>query len=206
MRIEHQPFRQRRILHAILVGYGLIWIVCAIRPLHPSDWLLENLLVFAAVPVLIYMHRRWPLSDLSYGLIAIFMALHAVGAHYTYAETPFGHMLSDIMAWERNHFDRIVHFAFGLLITYPLRELLLVSAHMGPALNGLVAFAFIGAASGIYEVIEMCAAFVVSPDTALAFLGVQGDVFDAQKDAALAIIGSLIAVGLSQRHVRIQYG
>ncbi len=206
MRNANRPFRRRRFLHALIIGYGLIWVLCAIRPLYPSDWLLENLLVFATVPALVYAYRRQPLSDLSYGLIAVFMALHAVGAHYTYSEVPLGRGLSDLMGLERNHFDRIVHFAFGLLITYPVRELLYNVGRMGPALSGLTSFALIAAASGIYEIIEMVAALIVSPETALAFLGVQGDVFDAQKDSALAMVGSLIAVAASRRHFQTPTG
>ena len=114
---EARPFRERRRLHAMCAIYGVAWIVAAIHPVSRADWLLENLLVFAWLPVLVLTYRRRPLSDVSYALLLAFCLLHTVGAHYTYAEVPLGYWLKDTLGMERNHFDRIVHFAWGLLIT-----------------------------------------------------------------------------------------
>ena len=88
-----------------------------------------NLLVFAAVPVFILTYRRLPLSDLSYLLLAIFLALHAIGAHYTYAKVPLGDWMKEALAWDRNHFDRLVHCLFGLLLLAPVREVLMRTVH-----------------------------------------------------------------------------
>jgi len=118
-------FRRNHLLQFLLVFYLALWAALSISPLDRSDWLLENLLVFVFVGGLAVIYRRFPLSDLSYILIALFLALHAVGAHYTYAKVPLGFWLKDAFDLSRNHFDRIVHFSFGLLLGYPIRETLL---------------------------------------------------------------------------------
>ena len=89
------------------------------KPLYPRDWLLENLLVFFYAALLIVTYRWFRFSNLSYALFTLFISLHLLGAHYTYSETPFGFWLQDWFGFERNHYDRIVHFCFGLLIAYP---------------------------------------------------------------------------------------
>jgi putative membrane protein len=104
--------------------YGLFWIWLAIEPVDRRDWLLENLLSLTLVAVLVLTYRRYQFSRLSYGLIALFLTLHAIGAHYTYAEVPFGFWLKDFFILSRNPFDRLAHFAYGALLVYPLRELL----------------------------------------------------------------------------------
>ncbi|HEY8368256.1 MAG TPA: DUF2238 domain-containing protein, partial [Thermodesulfobacteriota bacterium] len=88
-------FGKNRRLKAIVGAYAVWWLLMAVRPVYPADWLLENLLVVPFVAVLVGTYRRFPLSDLSYGLIALFLALHAVGAHYTYSEVPIGDWARD---------------------------------------------------------------------------------------------------------------
>src|SRR5687767_7264444 len=121
-------FQNRRFLHFLAAAYAVVWIITAIRPLDREDWFIENLLVFTAVPVLILTYRRLPLSDASYLLLAIFLALHAVGAHYTYAKVPLGDWMKEALAWDRNHFDRLVHCLFGLLLLVPVREVFMRTA------------------------------------------------------------------------------
>jgi putative membrane protein len=180
--------------------YLVFWAVLAIAPFDRFDWFLENLLVFATVPWLVHMYMRRPLSNLSYGLIVLFYCLHTVGSHYTYAEAPIGYWVSDLFGIERNHYDRAVHFSFGLLLCYPLSELIQRSAR--PAGNWALVFAVLVVCtfSLIYETMEWIVAAIVSPEASLAFLGTQGDVFDAQKDGALAALGSVIAALLVWQH------
>jgi putative membrane protein len=124
---------------ALLLLFGLIWVVLAIEPLYRQDWLLENVIVFIAVPGLILGYFRRPLSSLSYVLIFVFLALHEIGAHYTYSEVPYdswwqsltGFSLNASFGWERNHFDRLLHLLFGVLLAPSLRELLVRSSGCG---------------------------------------------------------------------------
>ena len=187
-------FQNRRFLHFLAAAYALVWIITAIRPIDRGDWSIENLLVFAAVPLLTLTYRRLPLSNASYLLLAIFLALHAVGAHYTYAKVPLGDWMKEALAWDRNHFDRLVHCLFGLLLLVPVRE----RAWFAQALRGFWSYALpftvIVSASGFFEIVEAIVAQIVSPELGIAYLGTQGDQWDAQKDMAVAAAG---AVGAS---------
>ncbi len=124
----------------------------------------------------------------------MFLSLHLVGAHYTYAETPLGFCLQTLFEFERNHYDRIVHFSFGLLIAYPMREILLRQSGVSGAWSYLLTINCILAFSAFYEVLEVVAAMIVSPELGDAYLGTQGDEWDAQKDAFLAFLGSIVAM------------
>ncbi len=177
-----------------MVWLLIVWVVTAIRPLYPRDWLLENLLVFVFAALLIGTYRRFRFSNLSYGLYAVFITLHLIGAHYTYAETPAGFWVQAWFDLERNHYDRFVHFTFGLLLAGPIRELLLRESGVTRGWSAFLAVNCILAMSALYEVIEGIAAMIVSPELGSAYLGTQGDEWDAQKDSALAFIGAVTAM------------
>ncbi len=183
----------------------VVWIVTAIRPLYPRDWLLENLLVFVFAALLIGTYRRFVFSNLSYGLYAVFITLHLIGAHYTYAETPPGFWVQAWFDLERNHYDRFVHFAFGLLLAFPICELLLRQSGASRGWSAFLTVNCILAMSALYEVIEGITAMIVSPELGSAYLGTQGDEWDAQKDSALAFVGAVIAMlvisGIGHRRI-----
>src|SRR5947207_3930125 len=111
--------------------YVAFWIALAIHPLDRSDWLLENLLIFISVIVVAFSYRKFRFSNLSYALIVVFLAFHTIGAHYTYAKVPAGFWMQDCLHLNRNHYDRVIHFSFGFLLLYPMRELLVRSVHAG---------------------------------------------------------------------------
>ncbi len=189
-------FRRNRLLQALVLLYAVIWVMAAIEPLYWSDWLLENLLIFAFGILIVATYRRLPLSDLSYLLIMIFAALHTLGSHYTYAETPVGFWMQEAFGFARNHYDRVVHCSFGLLIAYPLREVLLRLAQLREPWVSLFALAAIMAMSESYEILEWLVVAVLHPEIGIAFLGTQGDPFDAQKDSGLAALGALATLGM----------
>lgn len=186
--------RGNRTLQAMVIWLVLLWLVTAIEPFDRHDWLLENVLVFVYGTLLVLTYRRFTFSNRSYFLFTVFMSLHLVGAHYTYAETPVGFWLQDVFDLERNHYDRIVHFSFGLLIAYPLREILLRAAGVRRSWSYFLGVALVLAFSGFYEVMEGIAAAIVSPELGMAYLGTQGDVWDAQKDTFQAFSGAIIAM------------
>jgi putative membrane protein len=188
------PFSANRPLQGMLLWLVLLWVITAIDPFNRRDWLLENLLVFLYGFLLLVTYRRFAFSNLSYGLFTVFLSLHLVGAHYTYAETPFGFWLQDLFALERNHYDRIVHFSFGLLIAYPFRELLLRAAGLRRSWSYLLSVAIVLAFSNFYEIIEAIVAEIVSPELGSAYLGTQGDIWDAQKDAFAAFLGAVMGM------------
>lgn len=186
--------RTHRLLQGLIVWYVAFWVVMAIAPRDRSDWLLENLLVFLVVGFLLVTYRRFPLSNLSYLLITIFMTLHAVGAHYTYEHAAPGYWLKDLFGLKRNHFDRLVHFSFGLLLTYPLWEALQRVVQTTRFWAYFLPFTIVLAASSLFEKLEFIVAQIVSPELGTAYLGTQGDVWDAQKDMTLAMLGALLCL------------
>lgn len=192
-----QPSRskiRRRLPEVLLAFYILSWLFLAIRPTDRLTWLFENLLVFAVMPVLICAYKRFRFSNLSYVLMAAFLILHSIGAHYTYSETPLGNWFRDHLGLTRNHYDRIVHFVFGLLITFPLWEFVNRRLGLSVRFSGLLAVHVIVAWSALYELLEALVAHLVSPALGAAYNGAQGDEWDPQKDMVLALGGSLLAL------------
>jgi len=187
-------FRENRLLQILLIVYGICWIVLAFGPFDRFDWMLENVLTVLFVALLLGTYRMFPLSDLSYVLIFAFMVLHAIGAHYTYAEVPFGYWLKETFDLSRNHFDRIVHFSFGLLLAYPIREVFLRVASARGFWAYYLPLDVTLAFSAVYEIVEMVAAQVTNPELGAAYLGTQGDVWDAQKDMGCAALGAVLSM------------
>lgn len=187
----------------LMVGWlASLWVLTAIKPLYPRDWLLENLLVFLFAAVLLATHRRFAFSNRSYGLFTTYLSLHLVGAHYTYSEVPLGFWLSEAFDLGRNHYDRIVHFAFGLLLGYPFRELLIRAAGVNHNWSRLLTVITVLGLSGFYECLEAMTAMLVNPELGAAYLGTQGDEWDAPKDTLLAMAGAVVAMSVAGRRVR----
>jgi len=185
---------RRRLPEVLLAFYILSWLFLAIRPTDRLTWLFENLLVFAVMPVLICTYKRFRFSNFSYVLMAAFLILHAIGAHYTYSETPLGNWFRDQWGLTRNHYDRIVHFIFGLLVTFPLWEFVNRRLGQSARFSSLLAVHLIVAWSAIYELLEALVAHLVSPALGAAYNGAQGDEWDPQKDMVLSLCGSLLAL------------
>lgn len=178
----------------LLLAFGTVWTWAAIEPRFPHDWLLENYLVFIFVPVILLTGRYFKLSDLSYSLITVFMMLHVAGSHYTYAEVPFGYDLQRWFGANRNMYDRLVHFSFGLLMAYPMRETFLRVARSRGVWGYWLPVELVLALSAMYEIMEWMVASQVEASAGLAFLGAQGDIWDTQKDMVLAGLGAVSAM------------
>jgi putative membrane protein len=182
--------------------FGLLWIALALEPRHRDDWALENLLVALFVVAIAASHRRFLLSRISYTLIFVFLCVHEVGAHYTYSEVPYdawfralaGRSLNESMGWERNHFDRLAHFLYGLLMAYPLREFFLRVADVRGFWGYFLPLDFTVSTSALYELFEWGAAELFGGELGAAYLGTQGDAWDAHRDMALASAGALVAM------------
>lgn len=192
---------------AIYLGFAfIIWfIIWAFNPHDRADWLLENALAVVAFVLLIWSARKLPLSRVSYLLIFIFLCLHEVGAHYTYAEVPydiwfetlFGRTLNSIFGFDRNHFDRLVHFSYGLLLAYPIREMFHRVADVKGFWGYFLPLDVTMSTSMLFELFEWAAAEIFGGDLGVAYLGTQGDVWDAHKDMGLASLGALLAMAIT---------
>lgn len=197
--------RTRRWFLVLGALFLLVWIALAIAPLDRKDWALENALVIVIVPALALTRNKLPLSRISYTAIFLFLCLHEVGAHYTYAKVPYdawfsslsGATLNGLLGLERNHFDRLTHFSFGLLLAYPIREVFLRVAEVRGVWGYYLPLDVTMAMSMLFELFEWGAAELFGGDLGVAYLGTQGDVWDAQKDMALAMLGAMIAMLLT---------
>ena len=180
-------------LHTLYLGiFLLVWIYTFIGTTDRINWLIENTLTVAFLSTLLVSYKKYPLSDLSYTFIFVYLLLHIYGAMYTYAENPFGYWLQDVLHTSRNHYDRIVHFSFGFMLAYPMRDLFLNVFEFPAKYSWLLPAEITMSFSGLYEIIEWLIADVVYPSQGTAYLGTQGDVWDAQKDMCLAFSGSVI--------------
>jgi len=182
--------------------FALVFAALAIAPWHRADWALENALVVAFVVAVALTYKRFTLSRVSYTLIFVFLCLHEVGSHYTYSEVPYdewfkaltGTTLNSLAGWERNNFDRVIHFAYGLLLAYPIREVFWRVASARGFWSYFLPLDLTMSTSMIYELVEWLAASAFGGELGQAYLGTQGDVWDAHKDMALASLGALIAM------------
>ena len=179
----------------------LVWSYIA--PHDRATWWMEALPVAIAVPLLAATWKRFPLTPLLYILIWLHAVILLVGAHYTYALVPVGDWARDTFDLSRNHYDRLGHFAQGVVPAIAARELLirLTPLKRGGWLFAVVTLSVLGI-SAAYELIEWAAAELTA-DGAESFLGSQGDIWDAQKDMLLALIGAVVAqVSLGRSHER----
>lgn len=201
---ELAPARHGPFLLALAMLFGFEWIALAISPRYRQDWALENVLTVAVVAALTLFRNHLSLSSMSYTAFFVFLSLHIVGAHYTYSEVPYdewaraltGRSIGDVLGWTRNHFDRFVHFAYGFLLVYPIREILIRCTGVRGIWGYYLPIAITASSSSDYELIEWGAAMVFGGDLGVAYLGTQGDVWDAQKDMALAASGALLSMTL----------
>jgi putative membrane protein len=183
-------------------AFVLEWVFLAFNVQSREDWLLENLLVFILSGPIVWLFLKGHLSLTSYALVILFSSLHCIGAHYTYSLVPYDSWVQDLLGvslnsglgWQRNHYDRLLHFLWGFLFFKPLSEFLNFSARLQG--RPLVVFTFFTLIVGstFYELIEWVAAIVLGGDLGVAYVGAQGDAWDAQKDQALAIFGSVCAL------------
>lgn len=188
----------------LLAVFIIIVAALGIAPRYRQDWLMENVLVLLALPLLILGFRRLRLSDASYAALFVFLLLHEIGAHYTYSEVPwdrwfsalFGFSPGDAWGVTRNHFDRAIHFAYGLLVTPAVMELAAARTSPRGAWRWIVPISLMTASSALYELFEWGAAVWFGGDLGVAYLGTQGDPWDAQQDMFLALLGSMAAVAV----------
>lgn len=201
------PFRQNPLLITLTLAFFVLWASTLIGTTDLANWFLENTLVFITIGAMILTYRRMKFSDLSYLLFFVYICLHVYGAKYTYAENPLGYWLMEVLHTERNHYDRIVHFCFGLLLAYPMRELFLVGLRYPAWVAWLLPIELTMSFSALYELVEWGVADLLFPAQGMAYLGTQGDIWDAQKDIALAFSGAIVAttlVSIVKRRFRIE--
>lgn len=185
----------------LLIGFLIFWTWLAIRPFSRPDWLLENVLVLAAIPVLACFWTRGSVSWLAWRGVFLFLMFHTIGAHYTYSRVPydlwwqsfFGYSLDHHLGFNRNQYDRWVHFLYGLLLLPLITDLMKKYFLLISFLSRLIPMMIILSHAALYELFEWLAAITFSRELGEAYLGAQGGIWDAQKDMVLALLGALLA-------------
>jgi putative membrane protein len=202
------PFGQNRLLQRLCLLLGLWTVYAATHATQAFDFWLESALALAFVGVLAFTYRRLALSDASYLLLCGFLMLHIWGAQHKYASVPLGSWLQRVLGDSRNPYDRFVHLAYGLMTAYPMQEWFMRSAGVRNGFRYFLPIQFTLACSAVYEILEAMVASVVSPQHAQDFVGMQGDIWDAQKDMGVAVTGALVTMGLvaAMRGVRARRG
>lgn len=185
-------FSKNRLLQILASIFMCYWTYTLVDTNDINNWILENVLVILFLAYLIFSHKHFKFSDLSYTLIFVFLMLHVYGSKYTYAENPFGFWLQEEFGFQRNHYDRIVHYNFGFLLAYPMRDAFLNYFNFSKRVSWLLPIEITLSFSGLYELIEWAVADVFFKEQGAAYLGSQGDIWDAQKDMFLAFSGSIL--------------
>ncbi len=185
----------------LAAGLGLVALL-ALSGLHPHDrltWVLEVFPVLVALPLMVFTHRRFPLSKLLYGLIFFHAIILMVGGAYTYARVPFGFWMAKVLGTARNPYDKLGHFAQGFVPAILAREILLRRGHLKRgAMASFLVLCVVLAISALYELIEWTSALALGQG-ADEFLGTQGDPWDTQSDMFMALVGGISALVLLAR-------
>ena len=169
-------------------------VLAGIHPDKVFDYFLENATAFVFLAVLAFTYRLLPLSDLSYLLIFVYLSMHEWGAHYKYSDVPLGEWIKPLLHTNRNMYDRVAHFSFGLMCSYPLQEMFTRKAKPSAGWRYILPIEAILSFSAIYEILEAGAAMVLTPERGEEFVGMQGDMWDSQEDMLMAGIGAVVGM------------
>lgn len=183
-----------RFPHILAASFSVFWLALAINPAMRDVWWAENLPIIGVFLLLTLTYKSFRFSNLAYGLMAVWMVLHTIGGHYTFANVPFD-FFTDLFGHERNHFDRLGHYSIGFY-AFPIAEFLTRKRLAKPVVVHLFSlFAIMALAAG-YEIIEWWYAVIAGGDAGIEFLGSQGDIWDAQKDMLADTLGAITALTL----------
>ena len=193
---ERIPFKSNKWLWLFIIVFVIVWVNTYLGTTDLSNWFLENTLTVLSLIFLITSFKKYQYSDLTYLFICIYLCMHVYGSKYTYAENPLGYYLQDLLHTSRNQYDRIVHFSFGFLLAYPIRELFIQWLKYPKSAAWITPIEITLSIGGIYELIEWAVADIFFTEQGAAYLGTQGDVWDAQKDIFYAFTGAILASSL----------
>ena len=193
-----------RYQRVVFLLFLVFFVGSCIEPPYLQFLLMQHVPTVLATLILAYLSNRFVISRLSFSSIIVFLCLHTLGARYLYSYVPYdvwsdnllGINISESFGFQRNHYDRLVHFSYGLLLAVPIQEFERRHLRLSVALSSLLAIECIIATSAGYELIEWLIAIVFTPEWADQFLGLQGDIFDAQKDMALATAGAVLSISI----------
>jgi putative membrane protein len=188
------PYKSNRLLQFFSAAFLICWVITFINTPNRTNWFTENTLTFIFIFSVAISHKKFKFSDASYAMMFVYILLHIYGAEYTYAENPFGYWLKDALHLNRNHYDRIVHCSFGLLMAYPMRDYFKNYFEWPGWVCWVLPCEITLSFGAMYELIEWLVADKFFPTEGDAYLGTQGDIWDAQKDMGIAFTGAIVAM------------
>jgi putative membrane protein len=191
--------RYEQTLFLLFLGF---FAASCVRPPYLQFLLMQHVPTVLAALLLGVLSHRFPISRGSFTSITLFLVLHTLGARYLYSYVPYddwseallGINISNLFGFQRNHYDRLVHFSYGLFLAVPIQEFERRHLGLSTTLASFLAIEAILATSAGYELIEWLVAVLFTPEWADQFLGQQGDIFDGQKDTALATLGAFLSI------------
>ncbi|GAB4136622.1 MAG: DUF2238 domain-containing protein [Planctomycetaceae bacterium] len=195
-----------RYCQIVVLLFSCLFAITSYRPPYPGDFLLQHVLTVIALIATVAIVRRYHLNRISFTAIFLFLGLHLVGARYLYSNVPYddwarwltGSTISERFGWERNHYDRLVHFCYGVFLAVPIFEILSRHVRLPHVWAAVLTVDIILSTSALYELMEWGVAVFLAPEAAEAYNGQQGDMWDAHKDMTLAFLGAVFSVvGLS---------
>lgn len=191
---ERKNFYKNRLIQILFISFLIIWFSLYFNCIDTTDWFIENILVFIFVIYITINYKRFKFSDISYICFFLFLSLHLYGAQYAYTKNPLGGWLQNEYHLWRNPYDRIVHFSFGFLLVYPLRDFLVNRLNIKGKWQYILPVEITLSLACIFELIEWTVAEVATKETGETYVATQGDVWDAHKDIALAVVGAAITM------------
>ncbi len=183
-----------------LVGvFFLLWVFTFLFTSDRTNWLIENLLVILLTPMVVFILSAWGLQRATYYFLFAFATLHIIGSQYAYASVPFGIWVQDTFHLLRNPYDRMVHFSFGFLVAFPLQDIIKQKFRVDGWRQYIMPIEIILSLSAFFELIEWFIGGVLMPDCEKTYVGTQGDIWDAQKDMAMALLGACLIMWIVSR-------
>lgn len=191
-KLKVAKLKKKDFLPLILLGlFSVFWLVLAVNPVNRTVWLAENFLSMLFIAILVLTYRKFRFSDTSYVLLFFFMILHTVGSYYTYSKMPLFELFKGWFDLSRNHYDRLIHFLFGAVFFFPLREFVSKKLNINHVWSYLIPFLIIVSFKAIYEIIEYLSVIITNDNLfGSGFLGMQGDQWDAQNDILAGTLGA----------------
>lgn len=190
------PFARNKPLQLMIIIFILFFGLMAFSPTDRSLWYAYNITPTIIILILAFTYKRFRFSNLSYLLMLVFFCLHTYAAHFTYEGTPLDDWLKTTFHTKRSHYDQVVHFAFGFFIAFPFLEILKSKVKLHGIWSYVLPVIVVLGFSAFFEILEMLAALVAGPSGEAKFVGMQGDIFDTQKDMALGLLGGIVSMGI----------
>ncbi len=183
-----------KILTGLTIAYVAVFLFSAVSPASRAVWYAEIIPVVLILGIVWLISFKRPLSNTAYSLLFVWIVMHTIGAKYTFAEVPFD-WFNNLISSDRNNFDRVAHFSIGFY-AYPIAELLIRNKLAKTWVALCFALFSIMSLAAAYEIIEWWYAEIAGGDEGIAFLGSQGDIWDAQKDMLCDTLGAITALAI----------